>query len=43
MGTNQLSTWMGRRIESLSREEMIDVINHCANEIKTLTETVIDG
>ena len=38
METNKISTWYGKPIDSLSNEEMLEVINYCANELQRLTK-----
>lgn len=35
---NKVSTWMGKPIDDLSREELIEVVNYCGNEIQRLTK-----
>ena len=38
METNKISMWMGKPIDTLSREEMLEVINYSCNEIQRLTK-----
>lgn len=35
---NEVATWYGQPVESLSQAELIDVINHLASENKRIRE-----
>ena len=35
--TSQVSTWCGRPVTELSREELLEVIEYCGAEIQKLT------
>jgi hypothetical protein len=35
---NHVVMFWGKRIEEMTREELIDVVNWCANEIKRITK-----
>jgi hypothetical protein len=36
--TSQVSTWCGRPVTELSREELLEVIEYCGTEIQRLTD-----
>jgi hypothetical protein len=35
--TTQISTWYGRPVNELSREELLQVVEYCGTEIQKLT------
>jgi hypothetical protein len=35
--TTQMSTWYGRHVQDLSREELLQVVEYCGAEIQKLT------
>ena len=35
--TTQISTWYGRPVQDLSREELLQVVEYCGAEIQKLT------
>lgn len=42
MDKQNVVTWLGRPIEDLTREELIEAMRYCASEIKSLHEALGD-